>query len=114
MLSSRVKCFSSVIPTLVCSPNPGSTRASPPGEEGSSALEALRVGLAVGSLWRPRRLHDHPAASARAAAASCPPAAPDSGSGSRATQRHQMNGVTSQGAVHSPALLSVRVSVQVL
>lgn len=33
--------------------------SSPPGEEGPSALEALRVGLAVGALRRPRRLHDH-------------------------------------------------------
>lgn len=35
------------------------SQISPPREEGPSALEALRVGLTIGTLWGSSRLHDH-------------------------------------------------------
>lgn len=40
-------------------PGAGPSPPLPPGEEGSSALEALCVRLAVGLLWGPRRLNNH-------------------------------------------------------
>lgn len=66
----RLWCFQT-LPVFICTPTwpsfaPASCCSSslfdlrlPPGEEGSSALETLRVGLAVGSLRRSGRLHNY-------------------------------------------------------
>lgn len=50
---SQCKTATKIGCTQACEPT------SPPGEEGSSALEALRVRFAVGSLRRSRSLHNH-------------------------------------------------------
>lgn len=91
MLSFRITCLSSVIPTLVCSQKTTenatiirlyiTTRWRRVFCSGSSVCRT-RCWLAAALALSPRS----PAASAPAAAGSVPPSAPDSGSGSTATQ----------------------------